>query len=77
MDGTVPPETIVAVFFLRRCRGSSRALRCKKHAHSGPSLRFGRQRFGGPAASMNGPPSQGIGPGDDNRRTTQWLLSVT
>ena len=35
------------------------------------------ERFAGPAASIDGPPSQGIGPGDHSRSTTPCQQSAT
>ena len=89
MDAAGPHETIAAEFFPRRCatprdfaRGipahrllAPASLQKTRPLRSSAALR--PTRFGGPAASMNGPPSQGIGPGDDTRRTTRCPLSVT
>ena len=76
MGAAAAPETIAVGFFPRRAppdqvrgaRGSSRARRSKKARRSGPPLTLRPCGFRAPGAPMDGPPSQGMDPGDSNRR---------
>lgn len=58
-----------AAFFPAACGGSSRPLRFKKAARSGPPLPLRPSGFSRPRRAHHGPPSQGNGPRREQKET--------